>query len=223
MSVAKITGAVSLTKTVFSVLLFAMFLAVPSVPPALGQPVNGGQTIAPEKRFTGSLSVRQKNGSLYYKIYVIDGEVVGGFDAWRGNATHYHRIAGGWFDGERLVLLVQSTQHDFHDKWFSHAHHFEKHGDEFVLKHTLYGFGKTTKTGEVYAPHVIEETTALPADAVRRQAVLESDQRPASAATVTEGDERLKRLQRENARLKQLVGELVLEKAMLGDKKVEQD
>lgn len=221
MRVIRVTGAASLAETVLSVLLFTAFLAMPSLPGARGQqPLDGGQIASPEKRFTGSLTVRQKDGSLYYKIYVINGEVIGGYDAWRGNATHYHRLVGGWFDGKRLALLVQSTQHDLPDKWFSHAHHFEKDGDELVLKHTLYGFGKTTETGEVYTPHVIEETTALSADAVRRQAELESD-KPATAA-IGRNDERtnrLERLERENARLKQLVGELVLEKVMSHDKK----
>jgi hypothetical protein len=195
------------------------------------QPVDVGQADARQsapavERFTGSLTVRQKGGGLYYKIYVVDGEVIGGYDAWRGNATHYHRLAGGWFDGARLALLVQSTRHDFDDKWFSHAHHFEREGDELVLKHTLYGFGKTTDTGEVYAPHVIEATAALPVEEVRRLAAADAEEPSAPAAPDAKAAalaKRLARLERENLRLKQLVGELALEKAVSQDETSDRD
>ena len=182
------------------------------------QPSSSTNAASASERFTGSLTVRQKGGSLYYKIFVVRGSVIGGYDTWRGSSTHYHRIVGGWYDGERMMLLVQSTQDDFGDKWYSHAHQFEKEGDEFVITHSLYGFGKTIGSGEVYTPHAIDEISELPAEQVERLAAT-AEREPSPTATRGSEDRKLrkrsKQLERENTRLKELVGELVLEKRKL--------
>lgn len=182
------------------------------------KPLSSAKEASSSDRFTGSLTVRQKGASLHYKIYIVRGAVIGGYDTWRGRSTHYHRIVGGWYDGERMVLLIQSTQDDFGDKWYSHAHHFEKKGDEFVIKHTLYGFGKTIDSGEVYTPHTIDEVSELPADQVRRMAATADPDSSAPTKPDTEHatlTKRTRQLDRENARLKELVAELVLEKTRL--------
>ena len=162
--------------------------------------------------------MRQKGGSLYYKIYIVRGEVIGGYDTWRGRSTHHHRIVGGWYDGERMVLLIQSTQSNFGNKWYSHAHHFEKQGDQLVIKHTLYGFGKTIDSGEVYQPHIIDEVSELPAEQVERLAA--TAKRGSSPPAMRDSEhvaltKRSKQIKRENARLKKLVADLVLEKRRL--------
>lgn len=174
-----------------------------------------------QARFTGSLTVRQKNGSLYYKIYVLRGTVIGGYDTWRGSSTHYHRIVGGWYDGDRMVLLIQSTQDDLGDKWYSHSHHFEKKDDQLVITHSLYGFGKTIDSGEVYRPHTIDDISELSAEEVQRLAG--SAEREASPPATQDSDraastKQIKQLKQENARLKQLVVEFLLENRRLEDK-----
>lgn len=199
---------------------------------AHGQPTGNesflqGKTLSPDDdapssdRFTGSLTVRQKGASLYYKIYIVRGIVIGGYETWRGRSTHYHRIVGGWYDGERMVLLIQSAQNDFGDKWYSHAHHFEKQGDQFVIKHTLYGFGKTIETGEVYTPHTIDEIAELHAEQVKQlaePAELEATPPPTVESEEKSLAKRNKELARENARLKELVAELILDKMKLQGK-----
>jgi hypothetical protein len=172
------------------------------------------------KPFTGSLTVRQKTGSLYYKVFILRGSVIGGYDTWQGRSKHYYRIVGGWYDARRLVLLLQSTRNDLGDKWYSHAHQFEKEGDQFILKHTLYGFGKTLATGEVYKPHVIDDIQELPAEEVQRlAAAAEARDAATTAADSSQAalKRRLERLERENTRLKELAGGLLLEKANLED------
>ena len=206
-----------------AMLLISAFVAKASGQLPGNEPSSGVESALPPNaaasdRFTGSLTVRQENGSLYYKIYVVRGTVIGGYDTWRGSSTHYHRIVGGWYDGQRMALLIQSPRNDLGDKWYSHAHHFEKQGDQLVIKHTLYGFGKAIDSGEVYTPHTIEEITELPAEQVQRLAALpERDSSPPAKdasdhATLTK---RVKRLERENARLKELVADLALENAKL--------
>jgi hypothetical protein len=199
-----------------AVLIPAGLLSGPSLPA-----VRAGDSSSSTKPFTGSLTVRQKAGSLYYKVFVLRGSVIGGYDTWKGRATHYYQIVGGWYDSQRMTLLLQSTRNDLGDKWYSHAHQFEKEGNQFILKHTLYGFGKTLATGEVYKPHVIEEIRELHPEEVQRLAASAG----AEPATTAASDSReaalkqgLQRLERENTRLKQLVGGLLLEKTELEDR-----
>jgi hypothetical protein len=174
------------------------------------------------KPFTGVLTIRQKDGSLYYKVYFVEGRAIGGFDSWQGHSKPYHRVVGGWYDGERMTLLMQSTQNDLDDKWFSHAHHFRKEGEGFVIEQSLYGDGKTIDSGEVYQPHVLEESSALSAEETRRLAeVAEPDVSSSNGAAdaETETNKNAKkaaaRAERENARLKTLVAELLLENQAL--------
>ena len=174
--------------------------------------------------FTGSLVVRQKNANLYYQIYVVKGKVIGGYDTWRGYKTKYHEIVGGWYDGERMVLLIQSTQNDLGDKWYSQSHHFVRQGDEFTIQHTLYGFGKTIDSGEVYQPHTIDEVQELTAEEVRQLARSgKTESRPSATKTAT--DETLKSrnqtLEEDNTILKELVAELLLENTKLKKQRVD--
>ena len=203
--------------------MFVLFL--PTVP-AHGQPTGHEPHVAakpmasPETSspFTGTLTVRQKGGSLYYQIYVVRGAVIGGYDTWRDHSTHFHRIVGGWYDGKRMVLLIQSTQGDLEDQWFSHTHHFEKEGDQFIIKQSLYGFGKTIDSGEVYVPHIIDVISELPAERVKRLAASadhESLKFPEGDTESAALKQRNRRIRRENARLKALVSDLVLEKRAL--------
>ena len=199
-----------------------LVLLLPAVP-AYGQPTGHEPHVAtkpmasPESSapFTGTLTVRQKGGSLYYQIYVVHGAVIGGYDTWQGRSTHFHRIVGGWYDGKRMVLLIQSTQGDLEDPWFSHTHHFEKEGDQFVIKQSLYGFGKTIDSGEVYVPHIVDTISELPAEHVKRLAASadhETSKFPEVDKERAALKQRNRRIQRENARLKALISDLVLEK-----------
>lgn len=110
-----------------------------------------------ETRFTGTIKLRQKGGSLYYKFHVLRGKVVGGVTSYEGWSQARQNIVGGWYDGEHLVLMFQKSGWDIHDRWFSHVHQFRRSGDHsFKLVHTLYGFGKTMESDYgVYQPHVV--------------------------------------------------------------------
>lgn len=124
----------------------------------------------PAPRFTGILSLRQQNGDLYYKVFVVRGRVIGGWQRWRDVDEPHHDIVGGWYRGQRLAIFVQSAQDDVDDKWFSHFHQFEKApGGLFILRHSLYGFGSTAESGGVYQPHVHEEASEMTEDAVRQR------------------------------------------------------
>lgn len=182
------------------------------------EPAPAEKPAAETKPFTGSIKLRQKDATLYYKIYLVRGKVIGGYDTWEGLSKHYHQIVGGWYDGRRLVLLVQSTEPEQGDKWFSHEHHFEREGDKMVIKHSLYGFGKTLATGEVYTPHVIDAMTELPAADVRRLAALprpDDDSGGSSETSDVTPQQRLERLENENLRLRETIAELRRENAKL--------
>jgi len=120
--------------------------------------------------FTGVMMVRQEGGQLYYKIFLSKGEVIGGFEGFGQHETQYHRVVGGWYDGIHLSLLMQSTAHNWGDKWFSHCHQFLRKGDKLELRHTLYGFGRTLELGGVHTPHIVEQLEQLPEEQVRRLA-----------------------------------------------------
>lgn len=177
-------------------------------------PAQSATAVLSGEGFTGSLTVRQQGGSLYYQVYVVEGTVIGGYDTWRGLSTKYHRIVGGWYDGDRMVLLIQSTQDDLGDKWYSHAHHFEKKDDRFVITHSLYGFGTTIDSGEVYTPHTIDEISELTPEEVRQLAA--ADEHEPSPPATPDADEaaltrRVSELEQENACLNELVARLVCE------------
>jgi hypothetical protein len=123
---------------------------------------------APTGRFTGVLVLRQQDGTLYYKVFVVRSRVIGGFQRWQGVDEPHHDIVGGWYRGNRLALLLQSAQDDVDDRWFSHVHQFEREADQFVVRHTLSGFGHGFSPDDVYTPHVVDEHKALSEEEVRR-------------------------------------------------------
>lgn len=134
---------------------------------AQAKPPVGPQQFEP---FTGVMMIRQEGGQLYYKVFLSKGEVIGGFEGFGERETQYHRIVGGWYDGQHLSLLMQSTAHNWGDKWFSHCHQFLRNGDKLTLRHTLYGFGRTLELGGVHTPHTLDQMEELPDEQVRRLA-----------------------------------------------------
>lgn len=115
------------------------------------------ETKADARPFTGFLKIRQKDGALSYEVAVIRGKVTSGIVAYGTHDDVKHDIVGGWFDRERLMLLIQSRGDDLGNPWSSHAHQFQRTADGFTLEHSLYGYGKTMATGKVYQPHVIDQ------------------------------------------------------------------
>ncbi len=134
---------------------------------ASAQPGPAPESKADPRPFTGYLKIRQKDGGLFYEFTVIRGKVTSGTSAHGDQAAAKHDIVGGWYDRERLMLLLQSRGDDIGDKWSSHAHQFRRAGDGFTLEHTLYGYGKTMATREVYRPHVIDRIVEVPAEGER--------------------------------------------------------
>jgi len=114
------------------------------------------QPAASVKRFSGSIRIRQKDGTLYYDFAVKQGKVISGVCAHRQRKGVMYDIVGGWYDGERLMLLLQARGTNLKDQWFAHAHQFQRSGDFFELEHTLFGYGKTMDSGTVYQTHVID-------------------------------------------------------------------
>jgi hypothetical protein len=123
---------------------------------------------APTGRFTGVVVLRQQDGTLYYKVFVVRSRVIGGFQRWQGLDEPHHDIVGGWYRGNRLTLLLQSAQDDVDDRWFSHVHQFEREADQFVVRHTLSGFGHGFRADDVHTPHVVDQHSALSEAEVRR-------------------------------------------------------
>jgi hypothetical protein len=125
--------------------------------PKPARPEAKGKQAAPRaKRFTGSIRIRQQGGTLYYDFEVKQGKVTTGICAHQRRNGVMYDIVGGWYDGQRLMLLLQSRGTDLKDKWFAHAHQFQRSGDFFELEHTLFGYGKTMDSGIVYQTHVID-------------------------------------------------------------------
>jgi hypothetical protein len=145
------------------ILLAALASCLP-LTSASAQPVSAPETRAEARPFTGYLKIRQKNGSLFYEFTVLRGKVTSGIAAYGDPASPTHDIVGGWYDRDHLMLLLQSRGDDIHDKWSSHAHQFKRTPDGFTLEHTLYGYGKTMGTGEVYQPHVIDKIVEVRGD-----------------------------------------------------------
>ena len=88
--------------------------------------------------FTGTLKFRSGNDT--YQVFVDRGKIVSG---WAGSEGHpKYAIVGGWYDGKRLVFMLQANSFDIKDKWFSHVVHAERQGNELWLKKALYGFNQ---------------------------------------------------------------------------------
>ena len=80
----------------------------------------------PTKPFTGYLKIRQQNGSLTYEINILRGKVVSGIESHRGSDAVTSDIVGGWFNRDRLVLMIQSRNHDINGDWAAHLHQFRR-------------------------------------------------------------------------------------------------
>ena len=143
-----------------------------------------GAVAAPDAapRFTGILTLRQQDGDLYYKVFVVRGKVIGGWQRFRGSERPDHDIVGGWYLPPRLAILVQSVRDDVEDKWFSHYHQFQKNSQGlFILRYSLHGFGSTVESGGVFQPHVHDEASEMSEEAVR-QRLKEATQKPGEQA-----------------------------------------
>ncbi len=141
-----------------TLLLIASLGALSSVKAQEFAPVSAehDRAASASRPFTGYLEIRQKGGSQSYGIHVTRGKVTSGIGFHKGTDVVDSDIVGGWYDRHHLMLLIQSRAPDLHDQWAAHAHQFRQTGDGFILEHSLYGYGKTADSGEVYRPHVIE-------------------------------------------------------------------
>jgi hypothetical protein len=131
---------------------------------ASAQPVPTVEHRTEARPFTGFLKIRQRNGVVYYEFTVVRGKVTSGTSGYGNPAGATHDIVGGWYDREHLMLLLQTRGEDIGDQWSCHAHQFKKSATGFTLEHTLYGYGKTMTTGEVYQPHVIDQIVEVSAN-----------------------------------------------------------
>jgi hypothetical protein len=141
--------------------LAAVLLAIASLagPPAA---VLAGEDRKPAPPFTGAMRIRQKEGTLYFDFEVRRGKVISGVCAHKGRNKVMYEIVGGWYDGERLALLLQSPGENLKDPYFSHLNQFRRTKDGFDAEHVLFGYGKTEASGVQYKPHVIDYIAEKP-------------------------------------------------------------
>ncbi len=121
-----------------------------------GRPSTNPDGSTPTKPFTGYLKIRQQNGSLTYDINVLRGKVVSGIESHRGSDAVTSDIVGGWFNRDRLVLMIQGRNLDINGDWAAHLHQFRRTEDGFVIDHSLLGYGKSDENYAVYRPHTID-------------------------------------------------------------------
>lgn len=129
----------------------------------LAEPERDGEVVV--KRgpgYSGTIRIRQKNGTLYYNFVVSQGKVLSGVVAHKGRRGVLYDIVGGWYDREHLMLLMQARGNNLRDQWFAHAHQFRRTEEGFFLEHTLYGYGKTEDPSQVYMCHVIDRMDGSP-------------------------------------------------------------
>lgn len=133
----------------------------------LAKPEREGEAV-PKRgpNYSGTIRIRQKNGTLYYNFVVSQGKVLSGVVAHKGRRGVLYDIVGGWYDREHLMLLMQARGNNLRDKWFAHAHQFRRTEEGFFLQHTLYGYGKTEDPSQVYMCHVIDRMDGSPDDEV---------------------------------------------------------
>jgi hypothetical protein len=138
--------------------LLPMILSVP----AAAEPERTTPSSSP---FTGSMRVRQKGGDLYYDFEVRHGKVLSGVCAFRNRKKVMYQVVDGWYDGDRLTLMLQSTADEFAaDKFFSHMAQFRRSAEGFVLEHELFDCGKTEASGILYKAHIIDYVHESPSE-----------------------------------------------------------
>ncbi len=108
------------------------------------------------KPFTGYLKIRQQNGTLTYEINVLRGKVVSGIETYLGSDAVTSDIVGGWFDRDRLVLMIQARDPDITKDGAANLHQFRRTEDGFTIDHSLLGYGKSDENHPVYRPHTID-------------------------------------------------------------------
>jgi hypothetical protein len=94
---------------------------------------------------------------LYYLVTVAKGRVVSGYVTFTTEKEAVGDVVGGWYDGGRLVLMVQLKGDKIDDPFFSHIHHFKIDGRNATLEHSLMGYGTTLKDKNLYRPHIVDE------------------------------------------------------------------
>lgn len=101
--------------------------------------------------FTGTIKFRERGGNDTYQVFVDRGKIISGWAGAEGSPKY--AIVGGWYDGSRMVFMLQANSFDIENQWFSHVVHVERRGNELWLRKALYGFNQTKESKQ--NPYVI--------------------------------------------------------------------
>ncbi|EKV30389.1 hypothetical protein C882_4348 [Caenispirillum salinarum AK4] len=128
-------------RTLFAAILVALSLAW-AVPASASGP-------------TGSIMYKEQGGNDTYQVFIQNGKVISGWAGGEGEPRY--AIVGGWYDGTRLVVVLQGNGFNTDSQWFTHVIHMRRDGRKLWLELAAYGYGKTKTSKPV--PYVITQTS----------------------------------------------------------------
>jgi hypothetical protein len=105
--------------------------------------------------YTGSIKFREQGGQDTYQIFVQNGKIVSGWAGNEGNPRY--AILGGWYDGSKMVILMQQNGSDISNEYYSYAFHLKRTDNKLWFEYGLYGF-KKTKTSKNVPFVIIDES-----------------------------------------------------------------